>query len=362
MILENISTGKIFETLAISFFVCLLLVPLMTRFAIRVGLVDVPNSAPHKLHDRVIPVSGGLTYAVSLLIGSIFNYERLGSQLIVLLLVSLIIFAFGLWDDFRPLSVPMKLAGQFAAAILLYALNIRVHLFESFGLLLSFPPALITLLNFLTTIFWLVLVTNAYNLVDSMDGLMIGLSDIALLFFLVAGMDAMQFNLGLLCAAMLGAGIALTFFNSSPAFLFLGDSGAQTIGFLLGAIAILYDPPDRVQYSTWFMPVLLLAVPIFDAVLVTVSRVKHKKHFYTAGVDHTYHRLTRHGFSSVQSVQFMQLAAVGLEILAFFAISQSTFTANLMFFIIVTLGILAIILLESDLPWTIKTLFHGKNN
>ncbi len=362
MTLESGTAGKIFETIAISFFVSLLLVPLLTRFAIKVRLVDVPNSAPHKLHTRIIPISGGLTYAITLIITSLTILDHLGNQLQSLLIAALLIFLFGLWDDFHPLSVQMKLVGQFAGAILLFVLGVRVRVFDTLGLLLSLSPTIIYILNLLTTLLWLMFITNAYNLVDSMDGLMIGLSNIALIFFLLASIDSHQIPLALLCAAMLGAGVVINFFNSSPGFIFMGDSGAQMIGFLLGAIAILYDPPERLQLSTWFMPVLLLAVPIFDSVLVIISRLRKKQHIYSAGLDHTYHRLTHLGLSSVQSVQLMKLTAIGLEILAFFAISQDPLTANIMFLLIVILGILAIILLESNIPWKIKIFSHNKND
>lgn len=362
MILESGTAGKIFETIAVSFFVSLLLVPLLTRFAVKVRLVDIPNSAPHKLHTRIIPISGGLTYAITLLITSLTILNRLGNQVHSLLIAALLIFLFGLWDDFHPLSVKMKLIGQFAGAVLLYVLGVRVRVFDTIGLLLSLSPTIIYILNLMTTLLWMVFITNAYNLVDSMDGLMIGLSNIALIFFLLASIDSRQFPLALLCAAMLGTGVVINFFNSSPGFIFLGDSGAQMIGFLLGAIAILYDPSERVQLSTWFMPVLLLAVPIFDSVLVIVSRLSKKQHIYTAGLDHTYHRLTHLGLSSVQAVQLMQLTAIGLEILAFFAISQPPLAANLMFLLIVILGILAIILFESNFAWKNKIFTHDKND
>ncbi len=317
MVLESIPTGKIFETIAFSFFVSLLIVPFVTRFAFRIGLMDVPNAQPHKIHKRPVPLCGGITFMLTLTLVAVFLNRLLPPLLQKLLLCAFMIFGFSLWDDFKPLPAWVKLLGQLCASVLLYILGVRVQIMLELGPIFGFPVFLNETLNFLITIFWLIFITNAYNLVDSMDGLMIGLACFALTFFMIASMDVNQWSLSVLCAAMLGSCIVLNFFNSSPAFLFLGDSGAQTIGFLLAAIAILYEPPSKLQTNTWFMPILLLGIPIFDTVLVIFSRLRRKQHFYSSGTDHTYHRLISHGFSSVQAVQSMQLAAIALEILAF---------------------------------------------
>jgi UDP-GlcNAc:undecaprenyl-phosphate GlcNAc-1-phosphate transferase len=99
------------------------------------------------------------------------------------------------------------------------------------------------------------------------------------------------------------------------------------------------------------MPILLLGVPIFDTVLVIISRFRRHLHFYDSGTDHTYHRLVKMGFSDVQAVNLMLLAATALEILAFFIISRPPLTANLIFFAVVLAGIFLIYFLESENMW-----------
>ena len=351
MLLPEISTGKIFETLFFSFFLCLILVPLSIKFSRKTNLIDVPDSQPHKIHKRPVPISGGIALFATLILTALYLNKLLDSQLIKLLIASAIIFGFGLWDDYRPLRWRWKLAGQILASLLLYFFGTKVQIMQSVGLSLGFSSELNTILDFFITIFWMVFITNAYNLVDSMDGLMVGLASIALVFFVIAAIDAHQPGLALLCAALLGSCAVLNFFNSSPAILFFGDSGAQTIGFLIAAIAILYSPPDRVQHSTWFMPILLLGVPIFDTFLVSISRHRRQLRFYNSGTDHTYHRLVAAGLSSVQAVNLMLLASIGLEILAFFTISQTPLVANLIFLVTVLSGFLLIILFESKKSW-----------
>jgi len=351
MILPEISTGKIFETVFVSFFLCLMIVPIAIRFSHKTNLIDFPLSEPHKIHKRPVPISGGLAFFATLILTAVFLNHRLDSQTGKVLLCATIIFGFALWDDYRPLRWRWKMLGQILAAIVLYFCGIQVQIMQTVGEILGFSAAVNDLLDFGITIFWMVFITNAFNLVDSMDGLMVGLSLLALIFFVLAAMDTKQWSLALLCSAMLGACIVLNFFNSSPAILFFGDSGAQTIGFLIAAIAIIYNPPDRLQTSTWFMPILLLGVPIFDTVLVIISRFRRHLHFYDSGTDHTYHRLVKMGFSDVQAVNLMLLAATALEILAFFIISRPPLTANLIFFAVVLAGIFLIYFLESENMW-----------
>ena len=115
------------------------------------------------------------------------------------------------------------------------------------------------------------------NLVDSMDGLVVGLAAIASAFFMLVTVDAGQTSLSLLSAILLGSSIGMMYFNALPARTFLGDSGAQFLGFVLAALAIAYTPPGLPQPSSWFVPILLLSVPIFDTTLVTISRLQAEK-------------------------------------------------------------------------------------
>ena len=188
---------------------------------------------------------------------------------------------------------------------------------------------------------------------DSADGLMLGIASWAEGFLIIAAMDAGQNDMALYCSIMLGGTLALSFFNSYPAFLFMGDSGAQMIGFLLGAITIIYTPAELLQKNTWFLPILMLGVPIFDTTLVIISRWRKGQHFYHSGTDHTYHRLIRMGLSSHQASAFMHLVCFALQSVAFFGISQSIIEANLIFGIVVITGICAIVFFEKESLWKV---------
>jgi UDP-GlcNAc:undecaprenyl-phosphate GlcNAc-1-phosphate transferase len=244
--------------------------------------------------------------------------------------------AWGMLDDRFNLRPRVKFLGQLAVAVIALAFGIQVritlHPWVDLGL----------------TLLWMVGLINAFNFVDSMDGLALGLSSIALAFFVLATLDAGQPMLAALSAALLGATLGLYFYNASPARLFLGDSGAQLLGFALAAIGIAYVPAGAglPQGVSWFTPILVLGVPIFDTTLVVVSRLRKRWPIYRARQDHTYHRLVAVGMHPSRSVLAMQLAAILLGLAAFVALDLSVLLANLLFILIVLGGLVLIWVLE----------------
>ena len=359
MNLSASNTGIIFESLFISFAVCLLTALAATRFARRIDLMDYPNSEPHKHHTRPVPISGGMALFSELLILLLIFHQNLSKEFLGLSGAALILFGFALLDDIKALNWKVKLAGQIIAASVLIISGTQTHLFEAqlFASLLN--PWLRRVCDIFLTLFWVVFITNAFNLVDSADGLMLGIASWAEGFFIIAALDAGQGSLALYTSFLLGGTLALSFFNSHPAFLFMGDSGAQVIGFLLSAIAIMYNPAELLQKNTWFLPIMMLGVPIFDTTMVTISRWRRGEHFYHSGTDHTFHRLLKMGFSSHQASAFMHLTCFALQSLSFLAISRSALAANLIFAFTVLFGVFGIVFFEREDWWEpIKRIFN----
>jgi UDP-GlcNAc:undecaprenyl-phosphate GlcNAc-1-phosphate transferase len=147
-------------------------------------------------------------------------------------------------------------------------------------------------------------------------------------------------------ALIFGVCISLYLYNMTPARFFLGDSGAQVLGFMLAAIGILYNPPNLPQGSTWFMPILLLGIPIFDTTLVVVSRLRRHKPIFQADLAHTYHRLVRLGLTPGQAVLSVQIAAILLCNAAFLAMSLTPKAANVLFVCILLAGAAVIVIFE----------------
>jgi len=336
----------VFVNILAGLFFALGLGVLAISFSRRLGLMDMPGALPHKSHTSPTPLAGGLTLVLALLSGLLLLNHGLFRSLWGVILPALIVFGVGLWDDFRRLPAGVKLLGQVVASILLIAFGtyVRVLKPEATGL----PSELALLLNWGITIFWVVGITNAFNLVDSMDGIVVGLAGIAISFLVLVTAGSQQVDLQHLLALLLGICGGLYFYNVSPARFFLGDSGAQTIGFLLAAVAILYNPSNFPQGSSWFLPILILGVPIFDTTLVVVSRLRRRERVFRAGHDHTYHRLVAKGLDNTRAVAVMHIAAVGLGCLGFIALNLAPLYANALFVTACLAGLGCLIWLDSS--------------
>jgi len=276
-------------------------------------------------------------------------FHLVNKDLSPLLIALVIIFIFGLWDDAKGLGAPLKLVGQILASIFLIASDVSVHFLEG----LSIPYLhgnVLTVLDWGVTILWFIGITNAFNLIDSMDGLAVGIAGIAFAFFMIMSLVAQQIYLGIFSACLLGICIGLYAFNVSPARLFLGDSGAQMLGFTLAAVGMIYTPHDLPQASSWFVPILVLGVPIFDTSMVVFSRLIHHKPVFHADRTHTYHQLVAWGFDPGRAVLTIQLTTLVLSFVAFIALSFPPLEATLTFCGVVLLGMILLIFLALKNP------------
>lgn len=348
----NLSSNSfVFEAILLAF----LLVATMARLGLplsrRLGLLDIPRSAPHKLHARPTPMVGGLALFAGLAIASWLMGLFQNTSIAALYIGGGIIFLFGLWDDLRVISPLLKFIGQILAVFVLINLGVRIRIFESPQFFIGGTGLLYVYLDWLLTLLWVVGITNAFNFVDSMDGLAVGLAGMAAAFFMLVTLDSRQPYLSRLSALLLGSCIGVYMFNSSPAQLFLGDSGAQTLGFILAVLAIDYRPQGANQSSSWLVPILVLGIPIFDTTLVVLSRLRRGKAVYTAARDHTYHRLITLGWNSNRAVLAMQVASLLLGCLAFVILTRPPLLANGIFSAILLLGVLAIAYLDSKKRW-----------
>ena len=309
----------------------LLLTKVSMWIAQKADIIDYPGRTAHKIHTVATPRSGGIAILLALMILiSVYGLWQ-GEKVRGLVLPTIIIFIFGLVDDKRGMSAPVKLLGQLIAVTLLILLGTRVKFLENPNFFIQLDRPVAYWLNILITIFWMVGITNAMNMVDSMDGLAIGLCQVISGFFLFMAMVSRQAELVYLSAMIFGIIWGVGFFNKQPAKTFLGDSGAQLLGFLLAAVAIAYQPIAYGPASSWFAPILIFSVPIFDTTLVTVSRVLRGLPFYKANLDHTYHRLVKRGWDSNRAVALMQLAAVVFALLSVAIVYLPSLFANLIF-------------------------------
>jgi UDP-GlcNAc:undecaprenyl-phosphate/decaprenyl-phosphate GlcNAc-1-phosphate transferase len=324
------------------------LCPLAIWIARRMGLLDIPGSAAHKQHTRPTPLAGGIALVLSL-VAVVLIFNLFSKDISPLLVAVAIIFLFGLWDDAKGLGAPIKLAGQMLASILLITSDVSVHFLE--GLSIPFlGKHMLVVLDWGVTILWFVGITNAFNLIDSMDGLAVGVAGIAFAFFMIMALVAQQITLAIFSACLLGICIGLYVFNVSPAHLFLGDSGAQTLGFTLAAVAMIYTPHNLPQASSWFVPIFVLGIPIFDTTMVVASRLLHHRPVFHADRTHTYHRLVALGLDPQRAVFVIHLTSLVLNFLAFIALSLPPLESTLVLCSVVLAGVILLVFLGRKNP------------
>lgn len=289
-----------------SFFAAFLLslgfVPLVIRLANRIGWLDRPGGI--KAHKAPTPYGGGVAIAASTVIGtlcaSLAGPEPDGATPVVLAAAALI-FAGGIVDDLRPLGAWSKFAIQGAAAAALIAWDVRLHI-------RILPEAL----NVALTVFWIVGVTNAVNMIDILDGLAGAVTGVAAFTFGLIGLLCGEHELAIPAFALCGGICGFLRFNFQPARIFMGDAGAQFIGFLLAAVAI------QGSYTTFnnialLAPVLILGVPIFDTALISILRIRRGRSPFQASNDHLALRLRRMGLDVRGTVRACVLATAALS-------------------------------------------------
>ena len=318
------------------------------KIAPKAGLMDIPGSAEHKKHDKAVPLTGGIVLLDTLLLIILLTGTWINEDILAILLSGLAIGLMGILDDFINLKPIIKLIGQILASSILIYLGIMVDLFNSPDFFFRTETEIDNYLNFFLTIIWLTTVTNAFNFIDSSDGLAVGLSGVSSAFFILISLNTNQNTILFLSTIILGVCIGLYFFNSHPASLFLGDSGAQTLGFLLASVAILYKPESGTQLSTWFVPIMIFYVPLFDLILVIISRSKRNKKIYKASRDHTYHRLSAKGISIHHSVLIIHGVSLVMSMIGYLCLNLSTINANLIFASSILIGVAAFIKLDKN--------------
>ena len=272
---------------------------MVRQIALRTGTVDRPGG--HKRHAAPVPLLGGvaiyLAFLLSLVLwGDRFYVVELTSILVGASLVSFL----GLWDDRRALTPALKFGGQALVTAALIVSGVQVALFGS------------AVLNVIVTALWVLAVTNAFNLLDNMDGLSSGVAAVASAFFLLCAALNGQYLVGALSAALLGACLGFLYFNFNPARIFMGDAGSLFIGFVMAAVGIKLRFPHNVDSVTWMAPVLVLGVPLFDTALVVVSRLRRGTPVWQGGLDHVSHRLAARGWSTRRIVLACYLAGAVL--------------------------------------------------
>lgn len=342
-----------------AFFLSLILVPLVRRVCIRIGFVDNPGE--RKIHAHPVSYGGGVAIYLSFitvvilvflilyfkpaygifpsvseeLLPFIHGLELRSTIIKVMSLLGggTVIFLLGLIDDKYKLRPTLKLMVQILCAVLIYCGGIRVTFFID-----------IPVVKVLLTVLWIVGITNAFNLLDNMDGLSSGVAFIAgIIFLIIAAMAGQILLAGLLCV-FCGAVLGFIPYNFFPAKIFMGDSGSLFLGFMLGAVSIsgTYYSEGKAVISA-IMPVIVLCIPIFDTLSVMIIRWKNGKPLMVGDKNHFSHRLNWIGMTRRESVLTIYLLSATLGLSALMLFFTSNFGGLLV--LLHTMGVLVVIAL-----------------
>jgi len=306
-----------------------LLTPFSIWLAIRTNHFDNPGH--RKIHSQPHPVLGGLAIFIAFNLTVLADVFLLRSSLVTgdvllrwdlthvligelrghlpgvlvvlgklhaLLLGGVIVFLVGLWDDRRGLQPAWKLLWQFVAALILIRARVRFDLFPGYPLI-----------NSVLTVLWVVGLSNAFNLLDNMDGLAGGVAAIVACFFAACAYQMGQIFIVIIFVAFIGSVLGFLHYNRFPAKTFMGDAGSMLIGYLIGGLGVLmtfYDFSSKTSLAL-AKPLVILAVPAFDTLSVLAIRLKNRRPLFMGDRNHFSHRLVALGMSQKHAVLFIYL-------------------------------------------------------
>jgi UDP-GlcNAc:undecaprenyl-phosphate/decaprenyl-phosphate GlcNAc-1-phosphate transferase len=311
-----------------AFFLSLLMTPIVRVVALKRGWIAHPRK--ERWHKKPTALSGGiaiyLAAAIPLFYFADFKsliphlslgtiHPELPDLTAVIFLGMTFIFILGLLDDFIHIKPHTKLVGQILVASMVAFLGFRLHWFVSLTG------------DTIITIFWIVGITNAFNLIDNMDGLCAGVGFIAACYLALLFHETFPdaYLLALILAGAFGGFLA---YNFNPASIFMGDSGSLLIGFTLSILCLFFSGEQAENKLAWYaVPVLLLMVPILDTTMVTIIRLLSGRKASVGGKDHTSHRLVLIGFSEKGAVVFLYGIGAISGFSAIFVSQSDTFTS-----------------------------------
>jgi UDP-GlcNAc:undecaprenyl-phosphate GlcNAc-1-phosphate transferase len=323
------------------------------HLALRYGMVDKPG--PRKVHLNPIPLLGGIAIYLGFVLAILFTRHGASEQQIIGILAGATLLAIvGFLDDGGLLHHQVKLfVGMPIAAIFLIASGIRAQLFSQYV-----PGVTGIVLDWCVTIVWVVGITASFSILDHMDGLCAGIAAVAAGFFTVSAAMNGQTLVRTLGAATLGAALGFLRWNFNPAKIFMGDGGAMFLGFLMAALGLKIRPDGTQFPHTWLVPVLILGVPIFDTLLVSISRARRGLLPFTSpGKDHTAHRLSNLGLGHRGAVLTMYLLAIVLGALALMVPNLSPATVYTIAGVLAVVALCGVFILEG-LPYERQVKLH----
>lgn len=341
-----VNNHSIFVIVLVTFLTSLILVPFVKKIAIYIGAMDEPNA--RKIHKVAMPRLGGLAIYISFLFGYIL-YGQISTQMISILIGSFLLVITGIFDDIKSVPARYKFLVQIVSATIVVVYGkLGFDELTFLGLNFYFPQ----FVNDILAIFFIVGITNAINLIDGLDGLSSGISAI---YFLTIAIIAIILNrMGgldiILCLIMLGATLGFLCHNFPPAKIFMGDTGSLFLGFMISVIALLGYKVTT--FTSLLVPVLVLAIPIFDTAFAIIRRILKGQNIAVADKEHFHHQLLKMKYSPVASILIIYAIDIIFAAVSIFYILGDNQIAIAIYVVLMIL--LLFIILKTDI------LFHHK--
>ena len=285
--------------------------PLVKTLAYKVGAIDVPKDN-RRMHKVPIPRLGGLAIFLAFLL-SVLVFAEIDRQMQGILLGAVMIVILGVMDDIMALKALPKLLVQIAAAGVAVYHGCVIQFFSNPNVFSDVTYLSLGWLSYPVTIIWIVAITNAVNFIDGLDGLAAGVSAISTAALTVIALMVAETNVAIILSALFGACLGFLPYNMNPAKIFMGDTGATFLGYMLATLSVmgLFKMYAIISFA---VPFLILGVPIFDICFAFLRRIAKGQSPMTADRGHFHHRLIDMGFSQKQSVAiaYMLTAILGL--------------------------------------------------
>ncbi|MBN2794346.1 MAG: undecaprenyl/decaprenyl-phosphate alpha-N-acetylglucosaminyl 1-phosphate transferase [Clostridia bacterium] len=290
----------------VAFLISYFMTPVAKKIAVKVGAIDVPKDN-RRVHTKPIPRMGGLAIYIAFTVCMFAFSELEFTKLLGIFIGSTLLVVMGMVDDVKPLRASLKLVIQLMAALILVKFGFKIdfltNFFQDSGYIffdkLSIP----------ITIIWIIGITNTINLVDGLDGLATGIATIAALTLAYVAYSMGNVPVAVLTLMLAGSSLGFLPHNFNPASIFMGDTGAYFLGYILAAISI-EGALKGTTAITVVIPVLALGLPIFDTTFAIIRRAISKKPIFEADKGHIHHRLLHIGYDQKGAVLILYLISI----------------------------------------------------
>ena len=338
MALKSQLLAFVLLALLVALVVSFLMTPVVKTFAYKVGAIDVPKDN-RRMHKVPVPRLGGLAIFIGFMV-SILLFAEIDGEMKSILLGAVIIVVLGVVDDIMALPAMLKFVVQIGAALIPALNGVQILAFSNPNI---FSENLYWVLGGLSvpfTVLWIVALTNAVNLIDGLDGLANGVSAISATTMLVIALMASETQVSIVMAALVGASLGFMPYNMNPAKMFMGDTGATFLGYILATMSIqgLFKYYAVISFV---VPFMILGLPIFDTAFAFIRRIAHGQSPMHADRSHIHHRLIDMGLNQKQAVATLYVISAILGLSAVVLTTSGEQKAMLLFLALCIVAVVA---------------------